>query len=772
MKRKILYTIISFLTAFTAQAQHAIGSWQIHLSYHNITRSEPAGNLIYALGNGSLFSYDTEDTSVRRYQKNDPLNDTDIAYIAYQNTYKTLIIVYSNANIDLLVNDENVYNLPDYMNKNMSQNKNINHICFDKEYAYLSTSFGIIVLNLKKKEISNAYVLNKQINACTVDDNNIYAASPEGLFTAILTDNLLDINNWKKVSNTSFSHLSIYNKALAGNISSQGIYLINKENYSYSKLVSGNFNYMYTYNDKLLAGNENSLVLFYNINKYYFLNYQQETTHTSFNNNIYWISSPEKGLIGFRHNEQANKFENVVLPIIPNSPKRHLFYYMKFDDEGLFITGGGMTGNRLNHIGTIMMFENNTWSYFQEKGISEQTKLEYKDITSVVKDPDPTSKNHYFASSAGEGLYEFQSGKFVRLYNLDNSPLESSAGKDPLYLRINALIYDKNKNLWMSNSGGGSGGVKNAIKILKPNGKWVSLYYPEIAGTTNLERSLFDRKGWFWLTSARTSSSGVFCLNTNGTLEDVSDDQHRFISKFTNQDGTVLEPNGIQCIVEDKEGAIWIGTTGHGPLVINNPTKYFDDNFYCTQIKVPRNDGTNLADFLLANEIITSIIVDGANRKWIGTEANGIYLISADGMETIHHFTSENSPLLSNSVQSIAIHPKTGEVYIGTIKGLVSYQSDATEAGDEFSEDIYAYPNPVKPGYTGLITVTGLVKDSNVKITNVNGKLIYEGTSVGGQFTWSGHNLQGNRVPSGIYFVLAADKDGKQGVATKILILK
>ncbi|WP_455587056.1 type IX secretion system anionic LPS delivery protein PorZ [Bacteroides sp.] len=770
MKKKIVYTLIAFFIAIPFYAQHAIGSWQIYLSYHNVTHSEPAGNLIYALGNGNLFSYDKEDTYVRSYQKNNPLNDTDIAYIAYQNTYKTLIIVYSNANIDLLVNDKDIYNLPDYMNKNMSQKKDVNHICFFKEYAYLSTSFGIVVLNLKKKEISNAYILNKKINACAVNDTKIYAASSEGLFTALLTDNLLDINNWKKVSDTEFNCLSIYNGELIGNILYNGIYLINKENNSYSPLISGQFNYMSVYDDKLLVGNNDLLVIFSNIDQYNNLGHQLKTSHVSFSNGIYWASCYDDGLTGFKYNEQSNSLEQVILPIIPDSPKRNYNYYMTFEGDRLLITGGGITGNRLNNIGTIMELKNNTWSSFQEEGIEEKTNQAYKDINCIIQDPlDP---EHHFAASAGEGLYEFQNKEFIKQYSLHNSELESANGYDT-YVRINGLKYDNNNNLWMTNSGGGStNGVKNPIKILKTDGKWISLRYPEIAGLTNLEHTIFDKRGWFWVISSWITNYGVFCLNTNGTLEDNLNHKHKFIKNFINQDGTTLNHGSIHCITEDRNGVIWIGT-GNGPIVLNNPSKFFDDDFYCTQIKVPRNDGTNLADFLLANDKINAIAVDGGNRKWIGTDANGIYLLSPDGLETIHHFTVENSPLLSNSIQSIAIHPRTGEVFIGTSKGLVSYQSDATEPNDSFvKDDVYAYPNPVKPDYTGVITVTGLVENTDVKITNVSGKLIHEGTSVGGQFTWDGKNQQGKRVPSGVYFVLAADENGKEGIATKILFIR
>ena len=768
MKRKIIYTIITFLILTTSiNAQHAIGSWQNYLSYHNVIRTAPAGNLIYAVGNGDLFSYDKEDESIQCYWKNNLLTDTDISYIAYQREYKTLIVVYSNANIDLIVNDKEVYNLPDYMNKNMTQNKTVNHISFAKEYAYLSTDFGIVVLNLKKKEINNAYILNKKINACAVDDNKIYAASTNGLLTGLLTDNLLDINNWKNVSNTIYSFISMFNDELIGNITSSGVYIINRQNYSYSQLTGGNFNYMQVCNDKLLAGNENSLAIIDNINKIHYLNHGLKAPYIFYENGIYWAAGKENGLMGLTYNETKNTLEVKVSSILPDSPKRNLPNYMKFEGERLFITGGGNTNN--NHPGTIMMFENNTWSNFQEEGISEKTGVSYSNISSIAQDP--TDDRHHFASSVTQGLYEFYDYEFINHYTYDNSPLEVATPiTNPDYyknfVRINGLTYDNDNNLWMLNCE-----AEHPIHVLKPDKKWVNLHYPEVTNITSFEHIFFDQRGWLWATATGIiDKTGIFCLNTNGTLEDNTDDHHKLMKSFINQDGTKLDYI-TYCMAIDKEGAIWVGTN-HGPLLFSNPSKFFDENFYCTQIKVPRNDGTNLADFLLSNDIIKTIAIDGANRKWIGTNSNGVYLISPDGLETIHHFTVDNSPLLSNSISYITIHPRTGEVFIGTSLGLVSYQSDATEAGENFSDNVYAYPNPVKPDYTGVITVTGLVRDSDVKITNVNGKLIYSGTSVGGQFTWNGLNSQGDRVPSGIYFVLAADQDGKQSVATKILIVK
>lgn len=674
--RFIHFLFICFTVFLPIRAQHAVGEWQTYLSYHNPTRSEVAGNLLFILANGSLYAYDKEDTSIRTYYKSSPLSDTEISYIAYQPTHKTLIIVYSNANIDLLVDEKDIYNLSDYKNKNMTQGKSVNQTCFYEEYAYLATQSGILCINLKKREISNYYPLNKNVLSCNISDKQLYAATSEGLFAGFLSDNLLDINNWKKVSDDISGFLSEYRD------------------------------------------------------------------------------------IPFK--------EDIPDNITPDSPIRNFPYYMNFTGERLLIAGGGHIADRLNRPGTIITFENNTWKTFQEKGISEQTKQRYDDINCVVQDPQDDT--HHFAASAGEGIYEFKNGKFINWYSMHNSPLESAVPNESWktnYVRVNGLIYDKENNLWMV-----SCEVQHAVSVLMKNGEWASLHYPEIVKASNFGRTLFDKRGWLWATSSRIESGGVFCLNYNGTIEDISDDQHRFITQFTNQDGIILEQLAVYCIAEDKEGSIWIGTN-KGPLVLSNPSRYFNNNFYCTQIKIPRNDGSDLADLLLANDAIHTIAVDGANRKWVGTAANGIYLLSADGMEAIHHFTDENSPLLSNSIESIAIHPRTGEVFIGTGKGLVSYQSDAAEAENNFKEsNVWAYPNPVRPNYTGVITITGMIYDSVVKIVDTAGHIICQGTSLGGNFTWDGRNGQGRRVATGIYMVLAADSEGKEGIVTKIAFIR
>jgi hypothetical protein len=311
---------------------------------------------------------------------------------------------------------------------------------------------------------------------------------------------------------------------------------------------------------------------------------------------------------------------------------------------------------------------------------------------------------------------------------------------------------------------------------MKSDGTWKAFYFDEIAGCPTPDHIVFDSNGWAWINSRRSTSlghrSGVFVFDTNGTLDDTSDDRHKFVGNFSNQDGTPYSPDLFNCITPDLSGAMWFGTSV-GLFVSYKPDEVFGQNFYLSQVKVPRNDGTNLADYLLSGVNVKCITIDGGNRKWIGTSGNGVYLVSADGLETIHHFTIDNSPLISNYIYSIAIDGQTGEVFIGTDCGLVSFMGDATDPESEMDDDLLkVYPNPVRPDYQGPITVTGLMFNSNVKIVNAAGRLVYEGTSVGGEFTWDGRLTSGKRAASGIYYVLATDEEGNEGAATKFLIVR
>ena len=281
---------------------------------------------------------------------------------------------------------------------------------------------------------------------------------------------------------------------------------------------------------------------------------------------------------------------------------------------------------------------------------------------------------------------------------------------------------------------------------------------------SNLSNIIIDSEGLMWFCNNNWITPAFYHYN-------IANDAIKAYEKFVNQDGTRIEiVNGITCVVEDLNKDMWIGTSS-GPFILER-SRINDNNPYLTQVKVPRNDGTNYADYLLSGVSITAIAVDAAGRKWFGTDNNGIYLISADNIVQVNNFTTENSSLLSNAINSIAINHSTGEVFIATSKGLCSYISDTKEAPEEMNQDdVYAYPNPVTSDYTGLISIVGLSYNADVKIVSSNGALVAEGRSNGGMFTWDGNDRNGNRVASGIYMVITATSDGKKGTVCKIAIV-
>ena len=480
---------------------------------------------------------------------------------------------------------------------------------------------------------------------------------------------------------------------------------------------------------------------------------------------LYWHSDGLDGLRGYKKQSDGT-YLLAAGPIQPNSPVRDLFYRMHYEGERLLVAGGINTPYAIYNPATAMYYEDGKWTNFDEKTPAEQyRKLHHYNTTHLVQDPnDPT---HHFASPYRTGVYEYRNGKFVKLYNSENSPIQQIHNYGLNYNSGVALQYDGDGNLWMCNQE-----TDTIIRVLTASGKWLSLYYDEIAGTPTCDDYLFTTSGVNFLVSRRIDGRGFFGFTTNGTLNSTRDDRHTLRTTIINEDGTSYRPDQFYCMTEDLSGQVWCGTN-LGLFVIEDPTAFFDNDFTFLQVKIARNDGSGLADYLLSGVPVTYIAVDGANRKWIGTNNNGLYLISSDGQELIHHFQAADSPLLSDNIQCIAIHPTSGLVMIGTDKGLCSYMSDATEAQEELNSDnVKAYPNPAGPDYNGLITVDGLTMDSEVKICSTTGQLIWSGTSNGGRFTWNGRNKQGQRVASGVYNVIANTAEGKKAIVTRIIVIK
>ena len=459
-------------------------------------------------------------------------------------------------------------------------------------------------------------------------------------------------------------------------------------------------------------------------------------------------------------------FGYVKINMQKGGPEVNHFFEMKFVNNQLLTTAGEYTSYiEKVYPGCIQVLKDGEWQIYQDD-ISTITDFDYIDIDCI--DVDPKDQTHVYAGGR-TGLYEFKDGKLVKFYNEDNSPLVSAYSRGTYlrnYIIVKGIKFDAAGNLWVINNHSN----KSSLFKLTPDHEWHDLddesLYDSNSGLSmqGMRQMIIDSRGLLWWVNDHWDSSSVICY-------DMNSEEAIVYKSFSNQDGTTIIPTTVKSIAEDRDGNIWIGT-GVGPFYIDkkeigNPT------ITLQQVKVPRNDGTSYADYLLSGVTITSICVDPGNRKWFGTTDNGAYLISADNLTQIHHFKTDNSKLLSNIINDIKINQKSGEVFFATENGLCSYMSDATETSETMTDDnVYAYPNPVTPDYTGLITIVGLSYDADVKITASNGAVIAEGRSNGGMFTWDGCDKSGNRVASGIYFVITATSDGRSGTCCKIAVIK
>jgi len=320
------------------------------------------------------------------------------------------------------------------------------------------------------------------------------------------------------------------------------------------------------------------------------------------------------------------------------------------------------------------------------------------------------------------------------------------------------MAFDKSGNLWMTQTQ-----VPGSIKVLKSDGSWI--VNPITIDAPTIGDIIITRAGHKWIILPR--GYGLFILDDNKTHELFSDDRYKYLIVEDTENQII---SNVYSIAEDKDGNLWVGTD-QGPLVYYNPESVFDNKLKANRIKIPRNDGSGLYDYLLKTETITSIAVDGANRKWIGTSGSGAYNVSSEGTILLHNFNEMNSPILSNNIVSLAVDDKTGDIWLGTSKGIQSYRGNATEGEEQFSK-VYSFPNPVRENFTGNVTITGLIKDSQIRITDISGNLVYETVSDGGMATWDLTTYNGQRVATGVYMVFCSSSDGSQSTVTKILVIR
>jgi hypothetical protein len=756
----VIYLIL--LLSYSLQGQTPVGTWSDHLTYNTAKCIAVGKDEIYASTDLSVIAYNKQYDEIKTISKITGLTETGISTIGWSEEYKTLIIAYTSTGIDLVSNNT-IYNIPDIKRKYIPGLKVINRIRISGKYAYLACSFGIIVIDIPGKEIFDTWKPgtgsdNPEVFDVTLGKEYIYAATENGIYYADVNNQGLSYyGNWTRIN--SFP----------------------QPDGKYTTLVyTGNYLYV-NYTDPLADGDkiyrsDGTVTLFsyqsgiYNLSfdpaadgftvsskrsvNYYASDGSLKTSVTGYgwgnpdirqglvDESDIWIADASYGMI---MGSGMSSFSAINLP---GPASNDAFSITSLNGKTVICNGAtNVSWNGMFRFMKISISEDNKWSALTSGSIRDP-------LRSLI---DPDDNTHLFFTTWGYGLLEYKGTELVHQYTEANSPLQTIIAGQP-YVRVCGMAMDRNKNLWITQTG-----VPGSIKILKPDGSWI--VNPLTIAAPDIGDLIIAKNGYKWIILPR--GNGLFILDDNNTPENFNDDRSK---KMLIEDGEGKIISFVYSIAEDLEGNIWVGTD-QGPLVYYNPDRIFDNDSKATRIKIPRNDGTGLADYLLGTEAITAIAVDGANRKWIGTSGSGAYLVSPDGMKTLYNFNEQNSPILSNSVISLSVDNKTGDVWFGTSKGIQSYRGNAT-AGAETFTNVYAFPNPAREDFTGNVTITGLVRNTQVRITDISGNLVYETVSDGGQATWDLRTYNGRRVTTGVYLVFCASEDGSQSCVTKMLVIR
>lgn len=785
MNRKNRIVALFWLVALFCQSQVKVGEWKDHLSYNSCNTVAKTGDAVYASNGSGIIKYTISDGATELISKTNGLSDIGIQLLRYNAYNNTLLIVYNNANIDVLKDGE-IINFSDIKRKTITGKKNINEVSFKKNIAYLACGFGIVVFDTDKLEIKDTYYIGpggSYINVYQVEytDTTLFAATTAGLYKANTSKLLNNFQNWSVVAALPtgvYNGVVKYGNKIVTNYSPWALNgtqgkdtLYSYDAVSWSKDNIKTFPY---YINKLIP-NGNYLTL---IDQYGFEVFNSGGTRTAYISSYPFgysligdvsvdFSKPEFWIADKAHGFIKSSGQH---PFYPNTKISVNGTHSNFVNNIDIFKGKLISGPvKIDETGTarflkegLNMYEDNEWKYVKESVVD--TVFDYTNAIFDRKDP-----SRIWAGSWIQGLCEYYNGQLVKIYNGVNAAIPSLAAY-PFWHRVAGLSMDQTGNLWI-----GGSDVQNFLTVRKTDGSFKNFNFSSI--TPFVGRVLADKNDQIWVTFPRSggvpgvvngtnyATSTGLAVYKNNNFANPGSGNFKFFTLSEGQ-GKLPDPY-VFAIAEDKEGQIWVGTT-KGLAVFYNPENIFSGSNYDAQQILITQDGH--VQILLETEKVTAIAVDGANRKWVGTEASGVYCFSADGQKEIYHFSAENSPLFSNTLHDIAYDDKTGDVFFGTDQGIQSFRTDII-AGEEEYNEVHAFPNPVRPGYNGNVYIKGLINESVVKITDINGNLVWETKSQGGQVGWGLKNIQGQKVAPGVYFASCALSDGSTSAITKILVM-
>lgn len=820
MKRRyiiILLAIISWLTNFVVYGHNRqIGTWKSYPIYSNPPQKViETENIVYYTVGGNLFSYDKKNDESYSYTTGNKLNDTPISNIYYNFEKKYLVICYESSNIDLLYDNGTVKNISDIKDSPLDPPLTITNVCFDGDFLYVATAFGLVKFNEPKGEVVTSGNYGKQINALCVLGNRLLVHSDGYMYWTDKNSMLKRWDSFKKLYN-NFDPLEIIplsdNRILVNLNHTDIIVSVHTIDFETGGMSWNPFVSKHNTIPKYISHGKNGEIYYFADNSLYTVDLSdpaspKEVKIAALPDDIDWTvagcyegkqslwSLTREGIANYA----ADGDGDITILMDRSKPDAFpvglvRFFFPSPDGRRLYAQNSGATSYKFgkstrgyDNVQTAGYIDLDNESMIDvtafpldARADATKNKQQYTygkyALSPTSLDECPTDQNVYFLSTAEDGIYKIREGKVEGYYGYENSPMWNlSDNRNIIFYNS----FDRYGNLWASTW---ANNYKLSPIIILPADKvalnpseieikdWI---HPDLSGIDywgGMDCKIFHCKHSN-LVFILQSTAEVFVCDTRGTFNNFSDDRYFIWENIPDQDGKInKEGLRLSSICEDQNGKIWIGTE-RGIFEIS-PSNALNPNAVFTHLKVPRNDGTNLADYLLGSDHCMDISVDAANRKWVATYGSGVYLVSPSGDEIIEHFTEENSPLPTNKVNCIYADPRSGVVYIGTDKGLISYASDATPSKDNYDE-IFVYPNPVKPEYRGDVNITGLMDNSLVKIADAAGQVIAQGRSEGGRFVWDACNSAGVRVKSGVYYVLVSQNasGSSSGAVAKIMVI-
>jgi len=798
MIKKIMPICLAMLATICANAQMTMGSWKIYTPFNGVDFIADTPSKVYYTSVGYLFSYDPESQETYAYTVQNKLSGSDITKIAYNPERKYLFVAYSDGNIDLLFDSGEVVNMSDIRDANLTSSKTVNDVFFDDGKIYAATDFGVVIFDDTRYVVLESGIYSRKIDSFVKVGGHYLIAAEKQLYSLESSSRINSFSKYKPVSGGGMANeiLQIVplqdNKLVYVTEWQRGILQFEPGTNTVSALeyfpdgrCSGRFvrckdGWFYNYGSALLtisdsgadksiadlpAGLRNSVLAIWDSTGSIWSGTAEGISEYSFDGSVAtMISGPAApGSISVPEVDDIKIAADGTVYFMMTTNSRH---------KPSALLSIFTPINRLRNGEVLNIRPDNI--VFDSDNQDPAGDFPKNNMRLAI---DPDNSDRIYVGNWREGFMVFENDSYVTTYNGTNSPVIDKHNGGSANAVTHEVAFDSKGNLW------GLQGYKqdHHLMVVLPADKrksgtdpqvsdWTEVRIPKSVSNIDMDGRIFhaSKSGMMMVTSSAWTNPVIF-YDYAGTVA-TSDDKYVAYEKFTDQDGREFKANYNICFAEDHNGKVWLGTSD-GVIEFPSPKSLLESNAM-RRPKVNRNDGTNTADFLLGGSTVLSIAVDHANRKWLATKDNGVYLVNPEGTEILQHFTTENSPLPSDHVGAVAVSPTDNKVYFGTLKGLAEYSSTSSPAADSFSE-VIAYPNPVRPGFSGWITIKGLMANSYVKITDAAGNLVFATVSDGGMVTWNGCNTVGHPVPTGVYYIFASQKDGGSSSAvSKIMIVR